>query len=228
MNIGIIHHSFDVIGGAEKTTEKLIDGLTQTNHSVTLYTTSKLVQIPSKVRIKRILRLHFPSFWRIQRLLENDMLFNSAKEEDLIIVMSGGISISDLKDKDILVYCHSTFEDAINFVNSNSNGMLKFYHNFLKRKIAKQISLFKNSNVKLISNSEFTRQKIKENLKKDSIVIFPPVDLDRFIGKYQQKEGIVTIARYSQEKNLDFAINVMKTLSTNYILIGSADRKSVV
>ena len=102
MKIGIIHHSFDVIGGAEKTTLNLIDALCQTNHSVTLYTTSKLVQIPDKIRINKILRFHFPSFWRIQRMIENEILFNSARNEDLIIVMSGGLSISDLKNKDIL------------------------------------------------------------------------------------------------------------------------------
>lgn len=222
MKIGIIHHSFDVIGGAEKTTLNLIDALCQTNHSVTLYTTSKLVQIPDKIRINKILRFHFPSFWRIQRMIENEILFNSARNEDLIIVMSGGLSISDLKNKDILVYCHSTFQEAINFVNSSSKGIMKFYHDLIKRKIAKQISLLKNSNVKLIANSEFTRKKIEENLKKDSIVIFPPVEMDRFIGKHQQKDGVVTIARYSQEKNLDFAINVMKTLPISYKIIGNA------
>jgi glycosyltransferase involved in cell wall biosynthesis len=122
----------------------------------------------------------------------------------------------------VIVYCHSTFCEAINFVNTNGKGVMKLYHDLLKRRISKQISLLKKSNVKLIANSEFTRQKIKENLGKESLVIFPPVQIDKSNIKNRQKNGVITIARYSQEKNLEFAVNVMKSLPVNYTIIGNA------
>ena len=38
MKIGIIHPSFEMIAGAEKTTLSLLEGLKKTNHTTTLYT----------------------------------------------------------------------------------------------------------------------------------------------------------------------------------------------
>ena len=38
MKIGVIHPSFEMIAGAEKTTLSLLEGLKKTNHSITLYT----------------------------------------------------------------------------------------------------------------------------------------------------------------------------------------------
>ncbi len=225
MKIGIVHSNLDVIGGAEKTTLSLIDALRKTNHVVTLYTTSKNFSINSHININRIYRIPLPFFWRYKRMMENEMLFKRAKNDDIIIIMSGGLTITQLENKKMLVYCHSTFETELNYMNSKSKGLLKFYNGILKKKILEQLQLLRKDSVKLIANSGYTRQKISHNFAKDSIVIFPPVEIDRYENRVE-KRGVITISRYSPEKKLEFAINVMKNIPLNYKIIGNAKFQS--
>ena len=112
MKIGIIHPSFDVIGGAEQTTLSLLKSL-HNLHQVTLFTTSKNINIPSGNKIIHVSRNSFPIGWTYQRILEIKKLFKEAKNEDLLFISSGNLVLSNSK-KNVIIYCHSTFEPELN------------------------------------------------------------------------------------------------------------------
>ena len=88
-------------------------------------------------------------------------------------------------------------------------------------------TMIQNKNVHLIANSRFTHSAIKERYNKDSTIIYPPVDLSEFSNLVKEKEKqVITISRFSKEKNLNFALEVMKEIDTNYLLIGNTKTKT--
>ena len=86
MKIGIIHPNLDIVGGAEQTTISLLNALTKTNHNITLYTTTKSINIPHKIKICHINKNSFPIGWNLQRLL--DIKKTNIKNENTIKVAS--------------------------------------------------------------------------------------------------------------------------------------------
>ncbi len=220
MKIGIIHPYFDVIGGAEKTTISLLDALKDTSHAVTLYTTTKNVKIPSKIKICLVNRISFPIGWSLQRIIEMKKLFNKAKNEDLIFVSSGNLILAENK-KNIIIYCHSTFESELKKLKIKKSGITIIYHNYIKKQLENQLKLLEKSNIHLIANSNFTKSKIQSLFKKESKVIFPPVKILKKNIKKSKKSGIMTIARYSHEKNLEFNLKVIKNFNVSYKIFGN-------
>ncbi len=227
IKIGIIHTSMDVIGGAEKTTFCLLEALKKTDYDVTIYTTTEKLPINNDFKIKRVKRESFPLFWKFQRSLEEAELLELAKNKDVVIIMSGGLVIGKFKTK-TLVYCHSFFNAEHNFLISNDRGLLhRAYNRVLKKEISQQFERLKTSNdVYIISNSEYTASKIKQSFSKNSIIINPPVNLSEFTNQKDNRDGVITVSRYAPEKNLDFAISVMKNVPAKYKLIGNATFES--
>ena len=124
MKIGIIHPYFDVLGGAEMTTLSLIEGLKKTFHQSNLYTieTAKIVKT-NNFKIHKIKKNNFPPFWRYQRLKEVQKLFKASLNEDVLIIMSGGLTLVNTRVKNVILYCHSTFLGEKSLLNEKSKGI---------------------------------------------------------------------------------------------------------
>ncbi|KFM14537.1 alpha-12-mannosyltransferase protein [Marine Group I thaumarchaeote SCGC RSA3] len=218
MKIGVIHPSFEVVGGAEQTTYSILRALKNTHHNVTLYTTTKNPEIPPEIKICHIQRNSFPIGWSLQRILDTKKLFSKAKNEDILFISSGNLILTDTK-KNVIIYCHSTFESELKKLEKIKSGFTKLYYKYIQKQIKFQLELLKKSSVKLIANSNYTKEKIKEIFGKDSTVIYPPVKINK---KNNQKNGIITIARYSKEKKLEFNLHVIKNFKIQYKVFGNA------
>ncbi|MDH3312667.1 MAG: glycosyltransferase family 4 protein [Nitrosopumilus sp.] len=227
MKIGIVHPSFDVIGGAEQTTLSLLDALKNTSHQVTLYTTTKSIIIPSEIKICYVNKNSFPIGWNLQRLLEVVKLFKKAKNEDVLFVSSGNLVLSNIR-KVIIIYCHSTFESELKKSQKKNSGLFIIYHNYIKKRLKNQLKLLEKVNVQLITNSNYTKEKFKEIFGKESKVIFPPVKLKERNKDNCKKYGIITISRYSPEKNLEYNLEVIKNLNIPYKIFGNAKFSSQI
>ena len=227
MKIGIIHPSFEVIGGAEQTTLSLLDALKNTTHKVTLYTTTKNIKIPSEIKICHINRNSFPIGWNLQRILEIKKIFNKAKNENLLFVSSGNLVLADTQ-KTIIIYSHSTFESESKNSNYKNLGLFRIYHNYIKKQLMSQLRILKKPTVQLISNSNYTKEKINELFQKESTIIFPPVKIRKMNIKKIEKSGIITIARYSPEKNLEFNLKIIKNINTTYKIFGNTKFSSQI
>ena len=86
----------------------------------------------------------------------------------------------------------------------------------------------KNENIELISNSDFTRKEIEKNLGIKSDIIYPPVDINKFlkVQNIKKEKKIVTISRFSIEKNLENVIEIFNKMNFPCELIGNAKHKS--
>jgi glycosyltransferase involved in cell wall biosynthesis len=73
----------------------------------------------------------------------------------------------------------------------------------------------------LIANSTHTQAMIKKFYGRDSMVIHPPVDIERFAGQTEEpRKGFVTAGRQTPYKRLDLPVKVATELGLNLIVLG--------
>lgn len=220
MKIGIIHGFVGGGGGTEKTLYAIIESLTEGGHQVTLYTISKpSIKIPG-IKIVSTLPFHLPIFGLYQRYMESKLVVK-AKDEDLIIQASGGLVLPEKKDQKVIIYCHHDFQNETKKDTTKYKGIWSWYYKpyyILSQKFVNQIN---DKNILFISNSKFIQDSIKQKFSKNSIVIYPPVELELFRNETKKENSVITVSRYSQEKNLEFAIDVFQDIDVKYTIIGN-------
>ncbi len=224
MNIGIIHGFVGGGGGTEKTLLAIIEALSETKHNVTLYTFSKPNLSTKKITIKSSLPISVPAFGLYQRAMESKLI-SKAKNEDIIIQASGGLSLPSNPQQKIIVYCHNDFTSELEKTNTKYKGLWSIYYKSYYSLVKKFFEKILDPNIFLITNSKYIKKSIKERYDKDSTVIFPPVDLSEFEPSTKQKI-VVTVTRFSGEKNLEFALDIMKDINVEYQIIGNTKTKS--
>lgn len=224
MNIGIIHGFVGGGGGTEKTFHEIIKALENTEHNVTLYTFSKPKIKSEKIKIKTTLPISIPFFGLYQRAMESKLI-SKAKNEDILIQASGGLGCpSNIKQK-IIIYAHGDFSNELENSSSKYKGIWSLYYKTYYSMIKKFIEKIQDPRIEIISNSKYVQNQIQSKFKKSSTVIYPPVKLDEFYPEKKENK-IVSVGRFSQEKNHDFGINVAKQLSIEFNIIGNTKTKS--
>jgi len=224
MKIGIIHGYVGGGGGTEKTLYGIINALEKTKHNVTLYTFSKPKISSNKIKIKSSLPISIPSFGLYQRAMESKLI-SKAKNEDILIQTSGGLGIPTVPNQKIIIYCHSDFSNELENSSTKYKGIWSLYYKSYYNMIKKFIENIGDSRIHLISNSKYVHDSIKLKFGKDSEIVYPPVNLQEFSPK-NKEDRIVTVGRFSEEKNLEFGINVMKEIDCEYGIIGNTKTKS--
>ena len=226
LNIGVIHGFVGGGGGTEKTLSAILDVLKNSKHTITLYTFSKPIIKSNKIKIKSILPISVPFFGLYQRVMESKLI-SKAKNEDILIQTSGGLGIPIIQNQKIIIYCHSDFSSELENPSTKYKGIWSLYYNSYYNMIKKFVNNLSNPQILLLSNSEFVHNSIKLKYGKDSKIIYPPVNLNEF--KIQSKENqIISIGRFSEEKNFEFGIEVMSKLDFPYIVVGNTKTKSNV
>ena len=220
MKIGIIHGFVGGGGGTEKTLYAIIESLTEKEHKVTLYTFSKPSIKITGIKIVSTLPFPLPILGLYQRYMESKLI-EKAKDEDLIIQASGGLVLPSKKDQKVIIYCHHDFQNETKKDISKYKGVWSWYYKpyySLSQQFIKQIC---DKSIILIANSKFIHDSILKIFSKNSFIIYPSVTFSEF-SKYTKKEKkVITISRYSQEKNLEFAIDVMAGIDIDYNMIGN-------
>ncbi len=220
MKIGIIHGFVGGGGGTETTLLTLIDALVEHKHTVNLYTVSKpTIQLP-KIKVQSVFPFHLPAFGLYQRYLESK-LTEKAQNDDLIIQVSGGLAIPNRKGQKIIIYCHHDFRNETEKDITKYKGVWSAYYKPYYTLSQKFVSQIGDENIILVANSRLIQDSLKDRFGKDSIVIYPPVDVDMFKNDMNKEPRVLTISRYSQEKNLEFAIDALNEIDTQYTIIGN-------
>lgn len=217
------------MGGAEQTTLSLIEKLKSTQNITTLYTVEPpAISETKNFKFHLIKKKSLPTLWRYQRMKEIKKLFKESQNNDAVIVMGGGLLLERTNVNKMLVYCHSTFTEEDNFSRARFSGMKGIYYRILQNNVRNSISCMRDKNVRLITNSEYTKDEIKKRFDKDSSVAYPPVNINRFLKFFDaiKQKNVITISRYSPEKKLEDAIDIVKSSGLSYVLIGNAKYSS--
>ena len=218
MKIGVICGFVGGGGGIEKTLIQIIKSF-KDGHDLTLYTLSKPTVKLDEIRIKSKIPLKIPIFGLYQRMFES-ILISGAKDEDLLIEVSGGFAIPDNLTRDVVVYCHGDFQDKL-LADSKYRGVWAWYYKPYERVKRKFLRKINSSSIHMISNSDYVKSSINRLYGKDSTTIYPPVNIREFDPDSKKSPLITTILRYSSEKGLAFSLDVMSGADHDYRIIGN-------
>lgn len=75
----------------------------------------------------------------------------------------------------------------------------------------------------MLANSTHTQAMIKKHYKRDSEIVYPPVELERFktLGKPESRHGYVVAGRQAPYKRIDLAVEACTELKVPLIVIGN-------
>jgi glycosyltransferase involved in cell wall biosynthesis len=112
------------------------------------------------------------------------------------------------------------------------NTMLRIYSRPLELVTRTLISLFKSIGYKpvILTNSQFSVSIIKRFLNVETIVLYPPVNIEKYLtlSKHGDRENIVvTISRIEPMKNLDIITDIAKEVKeARFVILGSMQSNS--
>lgn len=219
MRIGIVQPMIGIVGGQDKALFSLLDVLKNTEHEVEVLTCSKpMVHVPVKVHTRIPVKIKM--FGLYQKILQfnNKYRFH---EYDLIISTTGGIVHSD---KPVIYYDQN---NNLNLTLSRppkyEKGIWKMYYTPYEKSLTKGVEQIKEgSNVRFITNSHYVRENLTSQIDSNIRVIYPPVKLSELRNNPSKPIDVIMVGRYSPEKRLVFAVEVLNRLVNNPVMFGNA------
>ena len=233
--IAIVHDWLVTKAGAEKVLKSiceiykdadifsLVDFLNDTNREIILggksVKTSFIQNLPFA---KSYFRNYLPFFPTAIESL-------NLKEYDVIISSSWAVAKGIKKSSDQLriCYCHTPIRYAWDLYDEYTFN-LKQPKKYLVEKTLQYIRKWDTNNLDnidyFIANSHFVSQRIKRLYKRDSVVMYPPVDVYKFAFKKEKEDFYLTASRlvsYKKTKLIVEAFNEM--LDKKLVVIGSGE-----
>jgi len=212
MKIGIIQSVIGSVGGNDMVLKSLLTKLKETDHEVTIYTigTPRMdLSVFNIKKIKKLIPIKIPLFGVYQKMLE-PMLAKKAQHEDLLISLTGDLFLPAKKKQRLIFYSQNNYGDPTKTSTSKyDSGLWKYYYMPYKKMMIKFKKNIKNYNIEFVANSSYVREQLRKALGHDSLVIYPPVHLSEFTNDEENKQGLITVSRYSKEKNLAKIVDLM-------------------
>lgn len=255
MKIAILHEMLIKLGWAEKVVENLINIFPEADLFTLIYDEKKVGGIFPKGKINpQVFSLKSQKIYALTKKQRFCLPFMSWSVEkldfsnyDLVICSSSGFAhwaITKPETK-FIVYYHSPARYMWDWTNEYKNDL--WLNSGWKKYIMKPLinKLFLNlriwdyiaSNRVDISlvNSKNTQKRIKKYYKKDSILLYPPVETDRFSKKidgninfegiFEKNNYYIIISALTEFKKIDLAIKAFNDLDQNLLIIWAWDYK---
>ena len=235
MKIAIVHDYLNQYGGAERVIEVLHEVFPEAPIYTSVYLPDNLPESFKQMDIRTTFMQGFPF---IDKLYKKYLMFYpfairslNVKKYDLIISSSSSFAKGVKKGKNALhvCYCYTPtrfiwyydFYVRKERFNKIISFLLPLFIRFLKRWDLKVIQGID----KFIAISENIQEKIKTCYRRDSVVIYPPVDLSKFNISDENNENkgdyFLIVSRLNSYKSLDLAVKAINKLSLNLKIIGA-------
>lgn len=148
-------------------------------------------------------------------------------EYDVIISSSSSVAKGVLTNHNQLhiCYCHSPARyawDLYHFYLNEANltkGIKAFYAKWVLHKFRIWDVLNSNRVDYFIANSNYVAQRIKKIYRRDSVVIYPPVDTELYTLEEEKKDYYVTASRMVPYKKIDLIIEAFNEMPNKKLIV---------
>lgn len=237
MKVAIIHDYLNQYGGAEKVLEAIHEIWPQAPVFTLFYEPKKLPSFFRNwdIRVSPIVNLPFGvSFYRAYLPLMPAAIerFNLSNY-DLIVSSCSAYAKGVLTPVSAkhFCYCHTPtrylWSDTFEYIEGLS-GWEKYFKKFLPVLLTYLRTWDESAAQRpdyFIANSQFIKKRIKKYYHRESYVIYPPVEVDKFHISPKIKDYFLIISRFRPYKKVDLAIEAFNELKLPLKIIGSGNDK---
>jgi glycosyltransferase involved in cell wall biosynthesis len=241
LKIALIHDFLLYQGGAEKVLEVLSEMFPEAPIYTLLYDKEKMRGKFADKEIKTSFLQKFPKFIR-RRYKYLLLLMPTAPEMwdlrdfDLIISSSGAWSKGVVTRLDTvhISYLHSPLRFVWDANNEYLRGQKKrMLVNFFVQIFLNYIRIWDRTAADrpdyIIANSKYTQERIKKYYRRESAVIYPPVNISQsVIYKQQSKKSegyFLVVSRLSPYKKIDKIVEAFNKLELSLVVIGEGSQE---
>ena len=243
MRIALIHDYITSFGGAEKTFKVLTEIFPQAEVYALFYNSKIKKKFFSKTKIKTSFIQKFPAVLKKKYQLLLPFLPIAAetldfREFDLVISssFSFGKGIITRPKTTHICYCHTPTRylwapplfqkgGVKRALWKNPIAKLLFhYARIWDRQASERVDYF-------IANSKTTQKRIKKYYKRESVVIYPPVNVKNPLGPRwgptgpQRGEFYLIVSQLRKYKRIDLAVEAFNKLGLELVIIGEGPEK---
>ncbi len=237
--VAIVHDWLTNLGGAERVVLAISQAFPQAPIFTSVYNTDKLPEFTQK-NIQTSYLQHWPLAKSHHQLypLARMRAFESFdfKDYDIVISSSSAEAKSIITDSITLhvAYIHTPiryyWSGYRDYLKSPGLGFLSPLARIILPLKIKKLRSFDFATAQrpdlILTNSKTVQNRTREYYKRDSTVIYPPVDIDRFDLK-QAKEGdyYLVVSRLIPYKKVEIAVRAMSELGKRLIVVGTGSQK---
>jgi len=226
MKIALIHDYIVSYGGAEKT----FKALTEIFPEAEIYTLFYNQEIVKKLKIGEGRKIHTSFLQKFPKLLRK-------KYQILLPFMPIAAETLDFRDFDIVIsssfsfskgiitrpktthigYCHTPTRYLW---DKSRRKFILHYFRVWDRQASERVDEF-------IASSKTVQERIKKYYKRESTVIYPPVEINQLpISSFQSaKEYYLIVSQLRKYKRIDLAVDAFNKLGLKLIIIGEGPEK---
>ncbi len=141
-----------------------------------------------------------------------------ARDCDLLVYPDFLIGIPDTK-KPVIIYNHSGYRSH---QKNEYHGILKLYYDMFETRLWKMRQRIKDDkNIHIVTNSQYTAGMVREDTGRESTVIYPNVDIEKFRVRDQtERSGVVSVGTFTKYKYYETTCDVMTRLESPYTIMG--------
>lgn len=232
MKVAIVHEWFDTIAGSERCVESFNNLYPESEiYALVDYLDEKdKKELLGKKRVYTTFLQKFPFgkklFRNLLPLFPLAVEQHDLREFDLILSSSHSVSKGLLRNqKQIhICYCHTPMRYAWDMYHEYTQEL-----NFIKRVMAKyflhKIRIWDISSLNrvdyFIANSKFIQHRIKKVYNRESTVIYPPVDVERFELCEEKEDYYVAFSRLVPYKKIDLIVEAFNANGLRLKVLGT-------
>ncbi|MHA1230900.1 MAG: glycosyltransferase family 4 protein [Candidatus Helarchaeota archaeon] len=231
MKVALVHDWITTIGGAEKVLEVIYnlypapiftlvtnrDKLRGSAFEKAEIFTSFIQKLPKVEKKYRNYLLFFPLAIEQFDLSEYDMIISSSA------CVAKGVLIR--ADQLHICYCHTPVRYAWDLYHQylDGAGLLKGIKGFVAKLILHYIRIWDFATASrvnyFVANSKYIARRIKKIYGRDSEVIYPPVDVDKFEVCTRKEDFYLTVSRMVPYKKIDLIVETFARLPDKRLIV---------
>lgn len=250
MKVAIVHDYLHEFGGGEKVVEKWLQLYPQADLYTAFFIRGKFKDSEGFANLKDRKKRVFTTF--VQKIMTKSwgkkffkhlfwlyplaMKTLKVKGYDLVLISSVYCAKNPkfINNKKIIHYCHSPTRFLHGLTTEIDHKKLSFIWRVLipifkfplKRIDLKAVKRLNKQNAVWLANSKFIKQKIREIYKTDSEVVYPPIELKKFLKikrkrSDQQEDYYLCHGRISHHKRIDLAVHACIKMGKKLKVSGS-------
>ncbi|MBI1833536.1 MAG: glycosyltransferase [Candidatus Andersenbacteria bacterium] len=228
MKIAIFHNYLDNIGGAERVTLTLARELGADVVS-TVVDQSKLQKLGFTIPVKTIGWIPTNAPFRQQAASFRFRLLDISSHYDFFIIAGDWAISAAVNHKPNLWYCYSPIREIWDYASTIKKTLVPLplhpaydmwagVNRYLNRRYVSHVQ-------KIVCDSKLVQQRVKKYLNRESDVIYPPVDTQRFYHAPADNYWLA-VNRLFSHKRIELQLEAMRKLPAERLIIVGSYEKS--